>query len=146
MNSLDDVQAKFPPFTDVEITMDSDTEPFWLAAKEGVLTACQCATCEQFRMPPTPYCPHCLSSERSWPALPGTGRVFSFVVCNRHVGEDIITYVPAVIDIDGAPGARLIANLGGCAVSDINIGMPVEVQWSEISGGWLLPNFSKASG
>ena len=134
--------ARVLPGEQISITTNPDTQPFWEAAKERRLTACQCAKCGHFRMPPSPYCPECSSNEKAWPTLPGTGTVFSFVVCNKNpaTGEDYI-YVPAVVDLDGAPGARLVANLTGCNGEDVAVGMKVTVEWTPISEGWVLANF-----
>lgn len=71
------------PGDQIRITTNPNTEPFWQAAKQHKLTACQCADCGHFRMPPSPYCPECSSQAVNWPDLPGTGTVFSYVVCNR---------------------------------------------------------------
>ncbi|GHC98027.1 Zn-ribbon domain-containing OB-fold protein [Novosphingobium pokkalii] len=137
--------AHLLPGEQIAITTNTATEPFWLAAKEHRLTACQCAQCGHFRMPPTPVCPECSSFEVQWPSLPGTGEIFSFAICNRNPanGEEF-TYVPVVVDLDGAPGARLIANVTGCDAEDVHIGMKVTVEWTPINDGWVLPNFRKA--
>jgi len=138
-------QARLLPGDQLRIETNNDTEPFWQAAKDRRLTACQCASCGRFRMPPGPVCPNCSSRERVWPTLPGSGTVFSFAICNRNPtnGEPYV-YVPVVVDIDGAPGARLISNVTGCAADDVQIGMRVEVVWTEIQDGWVYPHFKKA--
>lgn len=137
--------AKLLPGEQLHITTNPDTEPFWAAAKEHRLTACQCGKCGQFRMPPTPVCPECSSTEKNWPTLPGTATVFSFAICNRNPanGEPFV-YVPVVIDLDGAPGARLISNVTGCDAEDVEIGMKVTVVWTPITDGWVMPHFRKA--
>lgn len=129
----------------IAITTNPDTEPFWDAARAHRLTACRCASCGHFRMPPSPYCPECQSRDKSWPTLPGTGTVFSFAICNKdpRTGEPYV-YVPIVVDIDGAPGTRLNANISGCDAEDVHIGMAVTVDWTPIRDGWVLPNFRKA--
>lgn len=134
------------PGDHIAITTDTWTEPFWQAAKEHRLTACQCASCGHFRMPPSPFCPECQSQEVSWPTLPGTGTVFSFAICTRSPFPDVndFVYVPVVVDLDGAPGARLVANLGGVNAEDVRIGMKVAVEWTPIQDGWALPNFRPA--
>ena len=136
--------ARALPGEQIRITTNPDTEPYWQAAKEGKLTACQCGECSRFRMPPTAVCPHCGSREKNWPALPGTATVFSYVVCNKNpkTGEDYV-YVPVVVDLDGAPGARLNANVSGVDADDVHIGMKVTVDWTPIQDGWVLPNFRK---
>jgi uncharacterized OB-fold protein len=130
----------------VLISTDNDTEPFWLAAKEGRLTACQCADCGTFRMPPTAYCPNCRSKAKAWPDLPGTGTVYSYVVCNRSPYPDLpdFTYVPVVVDLDGAPGARLVTNLVDVDPAEVKIGMKVAVEFNPIRDGWKLPIFRPA--
>jgi hypothetical protein len=137
--------ARLLPGEQISITTNPATEPFWQAAKEHRLTACQCAECGHFRMPPSPVCPECSSFEVQWPSLPGTGEIFSFAICNRNPanGEEL-TYVPVVVELDGAPGARLIANVTGCDAEDVHIGMKVTVEWTPINDGWVLPNFRKA--
>lgn len=137
--------ARALPGDQIAITTNPDTEPFWEAAKVGKLTACQCSDCGHFRMPPSPYCPECQSTAKQWPTLPGTATVFSFAICTKNpkTGEDYI-YVPIVVDLDGAPGARLNANVSGCDAEDVHIGMKVTVDWTPIKDGWVLPNFKKA--
>jgi len=137
--------ARLLPGEQISITTNTATEPFWQAAKEHRLTACQCGNCGHFRMPPTPVCPECSSFQMTWPTLPGTGEVFSYAICNRNpaTGEEFI-YVPVVVELDGAPGARLIANVTGCDAQDVHIGMKVVVEWTPISDDWVLPNFRKA--
>ena len=49
-----------------------------------------------------------------------------------------------MVDLDGAPGARLNANVTGCDAEDVRIGMKVSVVWTAINEGWVLPNFTKA--
>lgn len=135
--------ARALPGEQIAISTNPDTEPFWEAAKEHRLTACQCGDCGQFRMPPSPYCPNCLSKNKNWPDLPGTGTVFSFAICSKNPanGEDYV-YVPAVIDLDGAPDARLVTNLAGVDADDVAIGMKVKVDWNPIKDGWVLPIFT----
>ena len=137
--------ARHLPGENLAITTNPDTEPFWEAAKERKLTACQCASCGHFRMPPSPYCPNCQSKEKNWPALPGTGTVFSFAICSKNpaTGEDFV-YVPAVVQLDGTDDARLVSNLGGIDADDVQIGMKVQVDWNPIKDGWVLPVFKPA--
>lgn len=131
------------PGDHISITTDTWTEPFWQAAKARKLTACQCAACGTFRMPPTPFCFECQSQDINWPDLPGTGTVFSFAICNRSPYPDVpdFVYVPAVIDLDGAPGARVVTNLVGLNAEDVKIGMRVTVDWNPIREDWVLPIF-----
>lgn len=135
------------PGDHISITTDTYTEPFWEAAKEHRLTACQCGNCGYVRMPPSPYCPQCQSHAIEWPTLPGTGTVFSFAICTKspYAGVPDMVYVPVIVDLDGTQGAgaRLVANYIGSA-DDLEIGAKVKVVWTPIRDGWVLPNFEAA--
>ena len=52
-----------------------------------------------------------------------------------------IVLVPAVLDLDGAPGARLIANIVDV---DPAIGMRVRVSFAPVADGWKPPQFRSA--
>jgi uncharacterized OB-fold protein len=137
--------ANHLPGDQIRISTNPDTEPFWQAAKERRLTACQCGECGHFRMPPSAYCPECSSTAKAWPTLPGTGTVFSYAICNRNPKTgDPFVYVPVVVELDGGGGVRLNANVDGCDAEDVHIGMKVKVAWTEIQDGWVLPNWTTA--
>jgi len=97
-------------------------------------------------MPPTAFCPECQSQDTRWPSLSGTGTVFSFAICTRSPFPDVpdFVYVPVVVDLDGAPGARLVTNLVGVNAEDVAIGDKVQVDWNPIQGDWVLPIFRPA--
>lgn len=140
---MSDNLARAIPGDHVHITTDTATEPFWQAAKEHRLVAPRCAKCGTFHMPPRPFCPECQSKQFDWVDLPGTGIVYSFAICNRSPFPDVadFIYVPVVVDLDGAPGARLVTNIVDIAPEDVSIGMAVTVDWNPISDGWVLPIF-----
>lgn len=141
MNTL----ASSPAEALFTLTTDQWTRPFWDAARERVLVAPQCADCGRFRMPPTPFCPHCRSQRIEWPHLAGTGTIFSYTVVTRAIVpqmEGALPFVPALIDLDGAPGARLISNVVGVAADAIAVGAAVRVVFDERSDGIVVPRFT----
>lgn len=131
------------PGDQISIEVDRFTRPFWEAAKEGRLVGCQCGVCHRFRMPPSPFCPNCNSQEMLWPELPGTGEIYSFIVCHRspYPGVPNFTFAPVLVDIDGAPGSRLISTIVDIDTDDVKIGMRVKVDFQTINGGWKAPIF-----
>jgi uncharacterized OB-fold protein len=129
------------PGEHVRIAVNKDTEPFWQAAKERRLVAPQCADCQTFRLPPTPFCPTCQSKAVHWVELSGRAAVYSFAVVHGFPGMPELVLVPAVLDLPDAPGARLVSNVVDVAPSDVTIGMSVRVDFSPITDGWLLPVF-----
>jgi uncharacterized OB-fold protein len=136
--------AKRPPEAFNTVVTDRVTAPFWQAARAGYLTCAQCGDCGRFRMPPTPFCPRCLSERIEWPRLPGTGTVYSYTVVERAVlpgSEDRVPYVVAVIALEGAEPARLIANIVDSPVEDIAIGTRVDVIFDIVTDDAALPRF-----
>ncbi|HEY6796614.1 MAG TPA: OB-fold domain-containing protein [Kineosporiaceae bacterium] len=132
------------PGESVQIATDPHTEPFWAAAKEDRLVVARCGRCGTFRMPPTAFCPSCQSRDVDWTELSGRATVFSYSVIHGYPGIPDIVLVAAVLDLDGAPGARLVSDIVDVDPDDVTIGMPVEVLFSPIADGWKLPLFRPA--
>jgi hypothetical protein len=130
----------------VRISTNAITEPFWQAAKRSRLAVPRCADCGHFRMPPTPFCPNCQSENVDWATLHGSAVLFSFAIVNRSPFPDVpdFTYVPAIVDLPDAPAARLVSNIVDADVSDIHIGMRLQVAFHPISDGWQVPVFRPA--
>lgn len=122
------------------------TKPFWDAARQHRLVCARCTACGTFRMPPTAICWKCRSREMDYPQLPGTGTVYTFTIA-RHAlvreTRDALPYVVATIALDGAQGARLISNVVGCDPEMVEIGMPVEVVFDDISPDQTIPRFRR---
>jgi uncharacterized protein len=133
--------AQALPGDQVTITTSPTTEPFWQAAKEGRLVAPKCAKCGHFRLPPTPFCPECQSKEIDWVELSGRATVYSYSVVHGFPGLPDIVLVAAVLDLEGAPGARLVSDVVGIDPDHVEIGMDVEAFFSPITDGWKLPLF-----
>ena len=141
MSSSTATLATVIPGEHVRIAVNKDTEPFWQAAKECRLVAPQCADCQTFRLPPTPFCPNCQSRAVNWVELSGRAIVYSFAVVHGFPGMPDLVLVPAVLDLPDAPGARLVSNIVDVAPGDVSIGTTVFVDFSPISDGWMLPVF-----
>lgn len=125
---------------------DELTRPYWEAARRGELRVQRCTDCGEHRHPPSESCGTCDSSASDWDLLPGTGRVFSFVVDHRLMvpGFDE-PYVVAQVRPDGASSdlVRLVTNLRGCAIEDVEVGMPVRIVFED-RGEVTLPQFEPA--
>lgn len=127
----------------LEIGMNRWTEPFWQAAREHRLVASRCAACSTFRMPPSPYCPECLSQDIDWVTLKGEGTVYSYTIVRRspYPGYENLLFAPIIVEFPDAPGIRLIGTLVDVEPGAIHIDMPVRVDWSEVKGGEVVPIF-----
>ena len=138
------MKARVPPAEMARLNPDRFTEPFWQAATEHRLVCARCVSCGTFRMPPAPRCHECQAADVDYVDLPGTGIVYSFTVIHKAViptlGESV-PYAVAVVELDGAPGTRLVTNLVDIEIEEISIGMRVEVAWDDVAPDVTLPRF-----
>lgn len=140
--------AKQPPHSLFELVTDSWTEPFWAAARERRLTVPHCSECNLSRMPPTPFCPECLSQKLNWPTLSGRGTIYSYTVVSKAIFpgmEDSLPYVPALVTLSDAPNIRLITNIVDVPISAISVGAEVKVVWNCLPDNVVVPRFTLAN-
>jgi uncharacterized OB-fold protein len=104
----------------------------------------RCADCGTFRLPPTPFCPQCQSTNVDWVSLSGRAVIYSFSVVHGFPGLPDVVLVPVIVDLPDAPGARLISNVVDVDPAAVAIGMELQVDFTPISDGWLLPVFRAA--
>jgi uncharacterized OB-fold protein len=130
------------------IAPDATTAPFWDACRRRELRLQRCGDCGAFRQPPSPGCPHCGSARGDWPLLSGRGTVFSFTIVHHAAVPPLAADVPynvVVIELDDAPGARLISNVLDVAPDDVSVGMRVDLAWDETPDGVVLPRFRRVT-
>ena len=123
---------------------DAITLPWFEAAAEHRLVVQRCASCQHMRLPPAPVCPECRSAEADWKEISGRGEVFTYTRVHRPIaaGQDL-PFVIAVIALEDAGGVRMISNLVGLAAGEVEIGMPVEVVWEDMSDQLAIPRFRR---
>jgi len=137
-----------PPVTLTDPAGDDWTQGFWDAAAEGRLVVTRCSACQTFRVPPGRFCRACGSQEFTFEPVPGTGTVFACTVVRQPLAaqdaDGFAPYVPAVIDVDGAPGARLVSAVVDCAPDDVAPGMKVRVVFDTVSDALTIPYWAPA--
>ena len=127
---------------------DLHTRPFWDACRRRELRLQRCTGCGRFRHPPLPGCPYCASTSVEWALLAGRGRVFSYTIVHHPAMpslKDSVPYNVVVVELDGAPDARLISNLVDVPPEELQVGMPVELVWDEVAPDVVLPRFRRAA-
>ena len=142
---MHDVLTKAPPAAVFKLVTDQWTQPFWDAARAHELKVPRCGDCGRFRMPPSPFCANCQSQHVQWVALNGRGTVYSYTIITTPVipeAVDSVPYLPAIIEVEGAPGVRLISCVVGARVSDVRIGSRVAVNWDDLPDGVTVPRFN----
>ena len=117
---------------------------FWFeGARQHRLLIQRCKQCGTLRHPPRPMCSECRSYEWDVVDASGRGTVYSFVV-NHYPQVPAFDYPLAVGLIELEEGTRLVANVIGVEPSDIQVGMPVEVEWVDHDPDLSLPAFKPA--
>jgi len=117
-----------------------DIKFFWDACDKGELVAERCSSCQQFRFPPRPMCPHCHSTRRDIVKLSGRGTVYSWIR-PRHPMPVGFKEPPIVALIDLEEGFRLVSNLYGIEFEKVAPGLAVEVFFDPTVGGRKVPVF-----
>ncbi len=121
---------------------DATTLPWWEAAAEHRLVVQRCASCGQTRLPPAPVCAACRSTEADWQEVSGLGEVYTYTLVHRPIAADqTLPFVVAVIALEGSGGLRLISNLVDVRHEAIEIGLPVELVWEDMSADLAIPRF-----
>jgi uncharacterized OB-fold protein/acyl dehydratase len=117
---------------------------FWFegAGNEQLLIQ-RCTGCDRLRHPPGPACPACGSFDWDTVEASGRGTVYSFTV-NHHPQVPAFDYPLAVGLIELEEGVRLVANIVGVDPDDIEIGAPVQVEFTTFDEDLTLPQFRPA--
>jgi uncharacterized OB-fold protein len=127
-----------------ELNPDAWTEPFWLAAREHRLVIPRCTKCATFRFPPSPFCNVCTHQEVDLVPSEGNGTVYTYTVARHPVVPMLaenIPYVVAVVELDDAPGVRMIVNIVESDPEAVRIGSAVKVVWDDVNDEVTVPRF-----
>lgn len=136
--------SKAPPTTHFHLATDRWSAPFWDATAAHRLEIPRCRDCLRFRMPPAPFCASCQSQSVDWVVVSGNGAIYSFtIITNPPFPEaaEHLPYVPAIVELDGAPGARLVSAIIDAPIDQVEIGSRVALIWQDLPDGVTLPRF-----
>jgi uncharacterized protein len=127
---------------------DHWSKPFWDAAARHQLVCQRCTNCGNRQLPPAPVCWNCQHQDFEYVELPGTGTVFSrsstyVTVSPKWIPEDELPFTVLIVDLDGAPGCRLIGAVARGS-EDPEIGAAVRVQWEDVPDAATVARFIPA--
>jgi uncharacterized protein len=127
-----------PPATDLP-----DLQPFWDAAGRGELVLPRCPECESWQWYPGPGCPCGHTGEFEWCRVRGTGVLYTFTRVERAFlpGGTGRPYTVALVELDDAPGVRLVTDLVGPGSDAPRIGARVTLSPS-VFDTHTLPTFA----
>ena len=118
------------------VISDAATEPYWSAARDGVLKIKRCTACAKPHFYPRPLCPFCLG-DTEWVAASGLGSIYSVTVV-RRAGP--IPYALAYVALDD--GVTMLTNIVDCDLDALRIGDRVKVCFKLAEGGAAVPMFT----
>ena len=103
----------------------STTKPYFDAARRGHLCLQRCPRDGVFYYPRS-RCPECWQDDWEWTELSGEGEVHTFTIDRLGHDPALAGDVPFVIAlVTLAEGPRVVANIVGCDVDAVRVGMPV---------------------
>ncbi|MBW2267312.1 MAG: Zn-ribbon domain-containing OB-fold protein [Deltaproteobacteria bacterium] len=113
-------------------TPTDTSRPFFEGAREKRLVLQRCPR-DGFFFYPRSHCPSCLGVDWQWETVSGRGSVHAFTV--DRVGHDpaLASQVPfavAIVELDEGP--RMSANIVGCEVDAVSVGMRVEAAFEDV--------------
>ena len=104
----------------------------------------RCNGCGAWRHVPREMCAECGSWEWEWVRSSGRGEVFTWTVIVRALHpafQKDVPMAPAVIEMD--EGVRLVSQVVDCPPAELEIGMPVEVFFDDVTPEVTLPKFRR---
>lgn len=118
---------------------DHTNAPYWKSAAEGRLVLQRCTTCATFQFYPRALCTTC-AGETEWVEASGRGVLHTFTVIRQNRSEAFAALVPYAVGIvELEEGVRMMSNVIGCDIDELEIGMPLEVVLLEASEDVGLP-------
>ena len=123
------------------------TQPFWDAAKQGVLALQHCQSCGHFQHPPYATCVNCMSIDLTFEPVRGTGAIYAYTIM-YHGGDErfaaALPYASVIVELDEAQGAFLAGNLLDAPYTEAKVGRRVEVVFQKLNDDITLPQFRLA--
>ena len=131
--------------------VDAPSRPFFEGALEGRLLIRRCRACGTFMwpaggigMPLRPRCVACFSGDLEWAQAGGTATLYSFVVMHQVYDPafaDDVPYNISIVELE--EGVRMMTNVVECPNEQLEIGMPLEVTFEQLSDEVALPKFRR---
>ncbi|MFI5398866.1 MAG: Zn-ribbon domain-containing OB-fold protein [Candidatus Binatia bacterium] len=105
----------------------------------------RCTDCGAWRHVPREMCAECGSWKWEWAKSSGRGKVFTWTVVARALHpafQHDTPYAPVVVEMD--EGVRLLSAVTDCTPDQLQIGMPVEVTFDDVTPEITLPRFRRS--
>lgn len=135
-----------PPVIDAE----GLSAPFWQGLRERRLLLQRCTKCKTWQFGPEWICHACHAFDPAWTDVRPAGRIFSWERIWHPVHPALKEhgpYIAALVELDDAPGIRMLGNLLGDPMQKVEIGAAASGVFEEHTEGtppftllqWRLP-------
>ncbi len=118
--------------------VNSETEAFFNAARQGRFTIPVCTACGKAHWYPRAICPFCSSDKVEWREASGKGTIYTFSFMRRVKEPYVIAHVTL------AEGPTMLTNIVDCDFETVRIGQPVALVFKETENGPPVPMFKPA--
>jgi len=89
-------------------------------------------------------CPDCGSFNYEWAKSAGKGKVFSWAITDQPMlpqFADAVPYAIAIVELE--EGVRIATWVVDVLPDELSIGLPVEVEFDDVTSGVTLPKFRR---
>jgi uncharacterized OB-fold protein len=120
------------------------SKDFYEWCKKQELRFQRCSDCGAWRHVPREMCAECGSWRWEWSRSSGRGSLFTWTVVVRAMHpafESDVPLAPAVIEME--EGVRILSQVVDCQPDELEIGMPVEVVFDDVTAEITLPKFRR---
>ncbi len=122
-----------------------ESDFYWEKAKRHELWLRKCDDCGKAYFYPRDISPCCFSKDTTWIRASGRAKLHTYAVVHQptHPGfADEAPYVPAIVELEEGPRmATNIVGIGDPTPEKLQIDMPLEVTFEDISDRIALPKF-----
>ena len=136
-SSASPLPALFLPSPDDAVS----SAQYWGWLRRHELRIQHCESCDTFRCPVTEFCHVCQSSRAAWVELRPEGSIYSWTRVWHPVHEAYVGHVPyllAWVEINHPSGARILGNVVGDPLAEVQFGDRVVGVFEDRENGTIL--------
>ncbi len=128
-------------------TPQGESDHYWQKAKKGELWLRKCNACGEAYFYPRDISPCCFSRDTTWIKASGKATLFTYGIVQRapHPGfvEDV-PFVTAIVELEEGPTMPTNIVMEDPTPEKLQVGMPLEVVFEDITDTISLPKFKPA--
>ena len=131
---MTDMQFCLPESYSIPVPMPGGTDqPYWDGAANHELRIQKCSGCGTYQFPPDEICATCQRFDPEWVAVKPTGRIFGWTRVWHAVGglKEAVPYLVVLVELDEAPGIRMLGNVVGDGMQELRVDQPVEAVFED---------------